>query len=92
METDNLFRGSGYVTLEKNAAITNFRGICLDVLEGIFLWDSQTRECLDIYFDFLDNCCMGWSPRRWIGLKPIKKRFSLISEILIEIGNAIKRS
>jgi len=34
--TNYLFWGSGTDTLEKNAAITNVRGICLDDLEGIF--------------------------------------------------------
>ena len=43
------------------------------------------RECLDIFFDFLDDCGMGWSPRKWVGLKSIKKGFALLLEILIEI-------
>ena len=92
METDNLFWGSGTNTLKENATITNVRGICLDYLEGIFRGDSEARECLDIFFDLLNNQCMSGCPRGRIGSKSIKKRLALLPKVLIEIRNVIEGS
>ena len=92
MKTDNLFWGSRADTLKENATITYVRGISLNYLEGIFRGDSKARECLDIFFDLLNNQCMGGCPRRRIGSKSIKKRLALLPKVLIEIRNIVERS
>ena len=47
---------------------------------------------LTYFFYFLDNRGMSRGPRRRIGLKSIKERFALLSEILIEIRNVVEGS